>query len=132
MKHRGRSRKKVMRNVLALIFAGGKGELESSRWTVGVGSSGFHEKPALPVTVTGDPEHSYASMGIYLFNTTDIINELKADSGTSSADDFGKNILSEMMKSGRVFAHEFMEKNNKEAKYWSGGVIVIPKGAEVR
>jgi glucose-1-phosphate adenylyltransferase len=79
---------------------------------------GFQEKPEAPVTIPGDPERCYASMGIYLFNTSDIIHELKADAGTSSAHDFGKNILPEMMKSGRIFAHEFIDKNKKEAKYW--------------
>lgn len=79
---------------------------------------GFQEKPAVPATIPGDPEHCYASMGIYLFNTSDIIHELKADAGTSSAHDFGRNILPEMMKSGRIFAHEFIDKNRKEAKYW--------------
>jgi glucose-1-phosphate adenylyltransferase len=57
-------------------------------------------------------------MGIYLFNTSDIIHELKADAGTSSTHDFGRNILPEMMKSGRIFAYEFIDKNKKEAKYW--------------
>ncbi len=93
-------------------------------------------------------------MGIYLFNASDIIHELKADDRTSSAHDFGSNILPEMMKSGRIFAHEFIEKNKKEAKYRRdvrepgaqqlcgcpgvraarklGGVVVMPKGAEVR
>lgn len=79
---------------------------------------GFKEKPEDPVTIPGDPDHCYASMGIYLFNTGDIINELKADAGKSSAHDFGKNILPEMLKSGRLFAHEFKDENKKEAKYW--------------
>ncbi|MDA8078645.1 MAG: glucose-1-phosphate adenylyltransferase [Nitrospiraceae bacterium] len=79
---------------------------------------GFQEKPQAPATIPGDPDHCYASMGIYLFNTKEIINELKADSGKSSAHDFGKNILPEMLRSGRLYAHEFKDENKKEAKYW--------------
>ena len=79
---------------------------------------GFEEKPAEPKTIPGDPDFCYASMGIYIFNTGDIVNELQADAGTSSAHDFGKNILPEMMKTGRLFAHEFKDENRKESKYW--------------
>ncbi len=79
---------------------------------------GFQEKPAEPVTIPGDPEHCFASMGIYLFNKEDIINELRADSGKSSAHDFGRNIIPEMLNTGRLFAYEFKDENKKEAKYW--------------
>jgi glucose-1-phosphate adenylyltransferase len=79
---------------------------------------GFKEKPADPATIPGDPEHCFASMGIYLFNKEDIINELRADSGKSSAHDFGRNILPEMLNTGKLFAYEFKDENKKEAKYW--------------
>ncbi|MBI5101450.1 MAG: glucose-1-phosphate adenylyltransferase [Nitrospirae bacterium] len=79
---------------------------------------GFHEKPESPVTIPGDPEHCYASMGLYLFNTDEIISELRADSVTSSAHDFGKNILPAMMGCGGLYAYEFKDENRKEAKYW--------------
>jgi glucose-1-phosphate adenylyltransferase len=79
---------------------------------------GFHEKPETPVTIPGDPEHCYASMGIYLFNTSSIISELRADAGTSSAHDFGKNILPAMKENGKLMAYEFKDENRKEAKYW--------------
>ena len=79
---------------------------------------GFQEKPAEPVTIPGDPGHCFASMGIYLFNKEDIINELRADAGRSSAHDFGRNILPEMLNTGKLFAYEFKDENKKEAKYW--------------
>jgi glucose-1-phosphate adenylyltransferase len=79
---------------------------------------GFEEKPSDPKTIPGDPAHCYASMGLYIFNTGDIINELKSDSGKSSAHDFGKNILPEMLKTDKLFAHEFKDENRKESKYW--------------
>ncbi|TAN39855.1 MAG: glucose-1-phosphate adenylyltransferase [Nitrospirae bacterium] len=79
---------------------------------------GFHEKPEDPVTIPGDPEHCYASMGLYLFNTKEIITELKTDAGTSSSHDFGKNILPSILQSGSLYAYEFKDENKKEAKYW--------------
>ena len=78
----------------------------------------FHEKPPVPAAIPGDPENCYASMGIYLFNTEDITNELRADAGKSSAHDFGRNILPEMLKTGRLYSYEFKDENKKEAKYW--------------
>lgn len=79
---------------------------------------GFQEKPEEPATIQGSPDNCYASMGIYLFNTSDIINELREDAGKSSAHDFGKNILPEILKNGRLYAYEFKDENKKEAKYW--------------
>ncbi|MBI5640223.1 MAG: glucose-1-phosphate adenylyltransferase [Nitrospirae bacterium] len=79
---------------------------------------GFQEKPDQPKTIPGDTEYCYASMGVYLFNTEEIIHQLKADAGRSSAHDFGRNILPEMLKTGRLYAYEFKDENKKEAKYW--------------
>jgi len=80
--------------------------------------TGFREKPADPVAIPGEPDYCYASMGIYLFKTEEIIKELRSDAGKSSAHDFGKNILPEMMGKGRLFAYEFKDENRKEASYW--------------
>lgn len=79
---------------------------------------GFAEKPSAPVAIPGQPDFCYASMGIYLFDTDEIINELRADAGKSSAHDFGKNILPEMMAKGGLYAYEFKDENRKEANYW--------------
>ncbi|MBA4374072.1 MAG: glucose-1-phosphate adenylyltransferase [Thermodesulfovibrio sp.] len=79
---------------------------------------GFHEKPEVPITIPGDPDHCYASMGVYLFNTNEVITELRADAVTSSSHDFGKNILPAMKDSKRLYAYEFKDENRKEAKYW--------------
>jgi len=80
--------------------------------------TGFQEKPSAPSPIPGDPDHCYASMGVYLFNTKDIISALKEDAGRSSAHDFGKNILPAMLTSGRLFAYEFKDENKKESMYW--------------
>lgn len=79
---------------------------------------GFEEKPAEPKTIPGKPGQCLASMGIYLFNTDDIIHSLKKDAASSSSHDFGKNIIPELIKTGRVFAYNFQDENKKSAKYW--------------
>ncbi|KAF0181033.1 MAG: glucose-1-phosphate adenylyltransferase [Nitrospirae bacterium] len=79
---------------------------------------GFEEKPAEPKTIPGKPGQCLASMGIYLFNTDDIIHSLKKDAASSSSHDFGKNIIPELIKTGRVFAYNFQDENKKNAKYW--------------
>jgi glucose-1-phosphate adenylyltransferase len=37
---------------------------------------------------------------------------------SESAHDFGKNIIPDMMKTGRLFAYNFKDENKKAAKYW--------------
>ncbi len=79
---------------------------------------GFEEKPKEPKTIPGNPSQCLASMGIYLFNTEAIVEELKMDAGKSSAHDFGKDIIPGMLKTGRLFAYNFRDENKKAAKYW--------------
>ncbi|MBF0329651.1 MAG: glucose-1-phosphate adenylyltransferase [Nitrospirae bacterium] len=79
---------------------------------------GFEEKPDDPKTIPGKPDYCLVSMGVYLFNTESIIQELKMDASKQTAHDFGKDIIPDMIKTGRVFAHNFRDENKKEAKYW--------------
>ncbi|MEW6117864.1 MAG: glucose-1-phosphate adenylyltransferase [Nitrospirota bacterium] len=79
---------------------------------------GFEEKPENPKTIPGNPGQCLASMGVYLFNTEVMIEELKMDAARSSAHDFGKNIIPDMITTGKLFAYNFRDENKKEAKYW--------------
>lgn len=79
---------------------------------------GFEEKPREPKTIPGNPKQSLVSMGIYIFNTHEIVDELKMDAIKETAHDFGKNIIPDMMKKGRLVAYNFKDENKKEAKYW--------------
>ena len=81
---------------------------------------GFEEKPKVPKTIPGDPKHVYASMGIYVFNTKVLKEELNTDAqNEESKHDFGKNILPTMVaKKAKVFAYNFKDENKKEAQYW--------------
>ncbi|HTG00491.1 MAG TPA: glucose-1-phosphate adenylyltransferase [Nitrospirota bacterium] len=79
---------------------------------------GFEEKPRHPKPIPGRPDMAFASMGIYLFNTSTVIEHLKTDALQDTAHDFGKNIIPQMMRSARVYAYNFKDENKKEAKYW--------------
>ncbi len=79
---------------------------------------GFEEKPRDPKPIPGRPDLAFASMGVYLFNTSTIIDHLKSDALQDTAHDFGRNILPQMMKAARVYAYNFKDENKKEAKYW--------------
>jgi glucose-1-phosphate adenylyltransferase len=79
---------------------------------------GFEEKPRNPKPIPGRPDIAFASMGIYLFNTSTLLEYLKSDALQETAHDFGKNIIPQMMKTSRVCAYNFKDENKKEAKYW--------------
>ena len=78
----------------------------------------FQEKPPEPTPLPGDPTRCLASMGVYLFNTRTLVREIVNDAKSDSAHDFGKNIIPRMIRSHRVFAHDFDDMNRKPEKYW--------------
>jgi glucose-1-phosphate adenylyltransferase len=78
----------------------------------------FDEKPAQPTSIPNDPAHAFGSMGIYLFRTKALREHLLADAQAGTAHDFGKNIIPNMAKSGRVYALKFHDANKKAVKYW--------------
>ncbi len=81
---------------------------------------GFQEKPSLAKTIPSKPDKVYASMGIYVFKYPILQQELQEDTkDPESAHDFGKNIIPHMLKKGlKITAHNFIDENKKEAKYW--------------
>src|SRR5579863_8463923 len=59
----------------------------------------FHEKPEHPRTIPGDSEHALASMGVYVFSMNFLSKLLQEDHAIeSSSHDFGKDILSSMVR----------------------------------
>jgi glucose-1-phosphate adenylyltransferase len=70
----------------------------------------FIEKPADPPPMPGKPDVSLASMGIYVFDTKFLFDELKRDADDpNSAHDFGKDIIPYIVKNGRAIAHQFSQ-----------------------
>jgi glucose-1-phosphate adenylyltransferase len=82
--------------------------------------TGFQEKPKKdPATIPGNPEQCFASMGIYVFSTNELVRRISYDARQESAHDFGKNIIPAMVKDGaRVFAYPFKDENKKDVAYW--------------
>jgi glucose-1-phosphate adenylyltransferase len=80
---------------------------------------GFQEKPAQPRTIPGDDAHCLASMGIYVFNSRFLYEQLCRDATEpSSHHDFGKNIIPSIIHDHRVFAFAFRDENRKRDAYW--------------
>jgi glucose-1-phosphate adenylyltransferase len=68
----------------------------------------FVEKPADPPPMPNDPDRSLASMGIYVFGTRFLIEQLKRDAcDKASSRDFGKDIIPYVVKHGKAYAHPF-------------------------
>jgi glucose-1-phosphate adenylyltransferase len=80
---------------------------------------GFEEKPAEPKPIPGDPRHCYASMGIYLFGTRLLFEQLCQDATRHGSNhDFGGDVIPSIIHSRRVFAHPFWDENRKQNAYW--------------
>ena len=72
---------------------------------------GFREKPKENVkTIPGDPNHVLASMGIYLFRTDVLMKLLQS----GSEDDFGRDIIPNLLGSHRVYAYPYSRLNRVE------------------
>ncbi|HXH72519.1 MAG TPA: glucose-1-phosphate adenylyltransferase [Mariprofundaceae bacterium] len=79
----------------------------------------FAEKPQNPKPMPGDPGKALASMGIYVFSTNylreQLINDAKND---DSSHDFGKDLIPAAIHHANVFAFRFMDANTGAPGYW--------------
>ena len=83
----------------------------------------FLEKPKDPPGIPGDPQRALASMGIYVFRTRFLIDQLKRDAADpKSSHDFGKDIIPYLVRHGKAVAHRFARscvRSSAEAEvYW--------------
>jgi glucose-1-phosphate adenylyltransferase len=68
----------------------------------------FVEKPKDPPGIPGNPDMALASMGIYVFNTEFLFEELRRDADdANSTRDFGGDIIPYIVKHGKAVAHRF-------------------------
>lgn len=68
----------------------------------------FLEKPANPPPLPGRDDIALASMGIYVFDRDFLFDRLRQDAAnTESQHDFGRDIIPELVREGRAFAHHF-------------------------
>ena len=98
-------------------------ELATGFGVMGVDESGrvtsFTEKPEEPPTIPGSDTHSLASMGIYVFNTEFLFDQLIRDADdTFSSHDFGKDIIPGIIDRYRVMAYAFRDEQNGGQAYW--------------
>ncbi len=79
----------------------------------------FDEKPANPTSIPGKPDTALASMGIYVFNTEVLIDELLNDAELAESDhDFGGNILPDIIAREHVNAFPFRDEDSGVQSYW--------------
>jgi len=83
----------------------------------------FVEKPADPPPMPDNPDMALASMGIYVFKTDFLLDQLRRDADdTSSSRDFGKDIIPYLVKHGKAVAHRFTEScvrsGSERESYW--------------
>ncbi|ACX95625.1 glucose-1-phosphate adenylyltransferase [Halothiobacillus neapolitanus] len=79
----------------------------------------FVEKPDVPPEMPGNPGKALASMGIYVFNTKFLFEQLIYDADDPNSDhDFGKNVIPRVIKRYQVFAYPFRDVQNNTQAYW--------------
>lgn len=83
----------------------------------------FVEKPADPPGMPDKPDFALASMGIYVFQTDFLMDQLRRDAADpSSARDFGKDIIPHIVRHGKAQAHRFTEScvrsSHEREAYW--------------
>lgn len=79
----------------------------------------FQEKPAEPPPMPGRTDVALASMGIYIFNTGFLMEQLIRDANAAgSSHDFGTDVLPTVIETSRVFAYPFRDVHSDKQSYW--------------
>ncbi len=79
----------------------------------------FNEKPELPDPMPGSDDTALASMGIYVFNTRFLFEQLIKDADDkNSSHDFGYDIIPSIIDRYRVFAYPFRDAQSGRQAYW--------------
>jgi glucose-1-phosphate adenylyltransferase len=83
----------------------------------------FLEKPADPPGMPDKPDMALASMGIYVFETGFLFDQLRRDAADpGSAHDFGRDIIPYIVKHGRAVAHRYtrscVRSTHESEAYW--------------
>jgi glucose-1-phosphate adenylyltransferase len=79
----------------------------------------FAEKPDHPVSTPDSNDFALASMGIYVFNTDFLYEQLIKDADNpDSSHDFGHDIIPSVIDKYRVFAYPFRDVQSGKQAYW--------------
>jgi glucose-1-phosphate adenylyltransferase len=83
----------------------------------------FVEKPADPAGMPDKPDFSLVSMGVYVFQTSFLLDQLRRDAATpNSSRDFGKDIIPWLVQNAKAVAHRFshscVRSSSESYAYW--------------
>ena len=79
----------------------------------------FQEKPEQGAEIPGKPGRCLGSMGIYIFETEELVRRLEDDrENASSSHDFGKDIIPRMIGEAPLFVHRFEDVDRRGDPYW--------------
>ncbi|MPR12212.1 glucose-1-phosphate adenylyltransferase [Microvirga tunisiensis] len=83
----------------------------------------FLEKPKDPPGMPDKPEMALASMGIYVFSTRVLFDQLRRDAAEpGSSRDFGKDLIPYLVQHGKAVAHRFpsscVRSSDEAEAYW--------------
>jgi glucose-1-phosphate adenylyltransferase len=79
----------------------------------------FNEKPEKPNPMPGSEDMALVSMGIYVFNTAFLYEQLIRDADdVYSTHDFGHDIIPRLIKKYRVSSFPFRDTQGKQSAYW--------------
>lgn len=83
----------------------------------------FVEKPKDPPGMPDKPDFALASMGIYVFRTKFLMEQLRRDAATpGSSRDFGKDLIPYIVEHGKAYAHRFnkscVRSDFEKQAYW--------------
>ncbi len=83
----------------------------------------FLEKPKDPPGMPDNPDMALASMGIYVFETKFLADQLRRDAAQpNSSRDFGKDIIPHIVMNGKAVAHRFtrscVRSTQEHDAYW--------------
>jgi glucose-1-phosphate adenylyltransferase len=79
----------------------------------------FNEKPDNPATLPGSDDIALASMGIYIFNTRFLYEQLIRDADDpGSSHDFGHDIIPDSIENYRIFSYSFRDVQSARQGYW--------------
>lgn len=81
----------------------------------------FQEKPKTGAAeIPGDPGYCLASMGIYVFETTELVRRLQEDHAMpeGQSGDFGTHVIPRMLDHVPIYAHAFRGLPGDKTPYW--------------
>src|SRR2546427_5399863 len=78
---------------------------------------GFEEKPKNPKPMPSNTQLVLASMRIYVFRTHVLSQSIVDNAGRERNHDFGRNIIPNLISDTNVYAFNFKDINQKDAKY---------------